>query len=46
MAEHEFRDVVTARREYERLIERFPGTTWAERSQVSLDRILTSETPL
>jgi hypothetical protein len=47
MAEHEFRDLVTARREYERLIERFPGTTWAQRSQVSLERILTShETPL
>jgi hypothetical protein len=47
MAEHEFRDLVTARREYQRLIERFPGTTWAQRSQVSLDRILTShKTPL
>jgi hypothetical protein len=47
MAEYEFRDLAAARREYERLIERFPGTTWAQRSQVSLDRILTSEnTPL
>jgi hypothetical protein len=42
MAEHEFHDLATARREYERLIDRFPGTTWAQRSQVSLDRILTS----
>jgi hypothetical protein len=42
MAEYEFRDLAAARREYERLIERFPGTTWAQRSQVSLDRILTS----
>jgi hypothetical protein len=42
MVEHEFHDLATARREYERLIERFPGTTWAQRSQVSLDRILTS----
>jgi hypothetical protein len=47
MAEYEFRDLAAARREYERLIERFPGTTWAQLSQVSLDRILTShDTPL
>jgi hypothetical protein len=47
MAEHEFHDIPAAVREYQRLVERFPGTTWAQRSQVSLDRILTSHnTPL
>jgi hypothetical protein len=42
MAETEFHDIPAAVREYQRLVERFPGTTWAQRSQVSLDRILTS----
>jgi hypothetical protein len=47
MAEHEFHDIPAAVREYQRLVERFHGTTWAQRSQVSLDRILTSHnTPL
>jgi hypothetical protein len=48
MAETEFHDIPAAVREYQRLVERFPGTTWAHRSQVSLERILAShnETPL
>jgi hypothetical protein len=47
MAETEFHDIPAAVREYQRLVERFPGTTWAQRSQVSLDRLLTSHnTPL
>jgi hypothetical protein len=45
MAEHEFHDIPAAVREYQRLVERFPGTTWAQRSQVSLDRLLTSHNP-
>jgi hypothetical protein len=47
LVEHEFHDAAAARREYERLVERFPGTAWAELATVSLERMLTSEkTPL
>ena len=47
LVEHEFHDAQAARREYERLVARFPGTAWAELATVSLERLLTSEkTPL
>jgi hypothetical protein len=37
--EHELRDAPAARREYQRVVERFPSTTWAELASASLSRL-------
>ena len=37
--EHEFKDATAARREYQRLIDRFPSTKWADLAAVSLQRL-------
>jgi hypothetical protein len=39
IAERELHDLPAARREYQRVAERFPGTEWAEVAQVSLQRL-------
>jgi hypothetical protein len=39
IAERELQDFETARREYERVAERFPGTEWADVAAVSLQRL-------
>ncbi len=43
VVEHEFHDAAAARREYERLVERFPGTNWATLAAASLERLAASE---
>jgi hypothetical protein len=39
VVEHELRDAPAARREYQRVVERFPLTTWAELASASLVRL-------
>lgn len=39
VVEHELQDALGARREYQRVIERFPRTTWAELASASLVRL-------
>jgi hypothetical protein len=43
IVEREFEDAEAARREYERVAERFPGTTWADLAVVSLERLSAAE---
>ena len=43
LVENEFHDVAAARREYQRLAERFPGTEWADLAAASLDRLSAAE---
>ncbi len=37
--DEEFNDAASARREYQRIVERFPGTPWADQAALSLRRI-------
>jgi hypothetical protein len=39
VVEHEFHDAAAARREYARLVERFPDTNWATLAAASLERL-------
>jgi hypothetical protein len=45
LVEQELNDLAAARREYERVARRFPGTRWAELAAVSLRRLSTAEEP-